>query len=248
MKGIFTKKISFFSLLFTVLFSMSSCNNGPKTASATDAVSYPQDTIVAKDGSQIVLTFYAHASVGILWNGHQMYFDPVGENIDWAAQPKADLIFITHDHYDHYDAAVAKILNGTGDFVKMTPGETSEPFEGMTVKAVPAYNITEGHLDFHPKERGDAGYIITMGGTTVYVAGDTEDNEDVLAIRDVDIAFLPVNQPYTMTIDQCVRVVEAIRPAIFYPYHTGGVDNPTDVNALKARLDAITDVRIRPME
>ena len=249
MKRILADKISFSLLLFTVLFSMSSCNNSPGSAAAgNDALCWPQDTIVAKDGSQIVLTFYAHASLGILWNGHQLYVDPVGENIDWAGQPTADLIFITHDHYDHYDSTAVKVLNGTGDFVKMAPGEVIEPFEGMSVKAVPAYNISEGHLDFHPRERGDAGYIFTLGGTTVYVAGDTEDNEDVLAIRDIDIAFLPVNQPYTMTIDQCVRVVEAIRPAIFYPYHFGGVDQPTDVNVLKARLDAITEVRIRPME
>ena len=227
--------------LFTVLAFMFGCSND-------NTASYPQDEIIAKDGSKITFTFYAHASLGIEWNGHQLYVDPVGEGIDWKSQPKADLVLITHDHYDHYDSTTVKVLNGTGDFVKMTPGETSEPFEGMTVKAVPAYNTTEGHLDFHPKERGDAGYIITMGGTAVYVAGDTEDNEDVLAISGVDIAFLPVNQPYTMTIDQCVRVVEAIRPAIFYPYHFGGVDQPTDVNALKARLDAITDVRIRPME
>ncbi len=222
------------------LFSLLGCKGGGSE--------YPQDTIQAKDGSDIVITFYAHASVAFNWQGHNIYVDPVGEGIDWSSQPKADMVLITHDHYDHYDPAAVKALNGTGDFVKMAPGEVLEPFEGMSLKAVPAYNITEGHLDFHPKERGDAGYILTFGGTAIYVAGDTEDNEDVLAIRGVDIAFLPVNQPYTMTIDQCVRVVEAIRPAIFYPYHFGGVDEPTDVNALKARLDAITEVRIRPME
>lgn len=227
-------------VLIMALFSIFGCKG--------EAPGYPQDTIKAKDGSDIVITFYAHASLAFNWQGHNIYVDPVGEGIDWGSQPKADLVLVTHDHYDHCDTAAIKKLNSTGDFVKMTPGEVIEPFGGMSVKAVPAYNVTEGHLDFHPRERGDAGYILTMGGTAVYVAGDTEDTEDILAIRDIDILFLPVNQPYTMTIDQAVRVVEAIRPAIFYPYHYGGVDQPTDVNLLKARLDSVTDVRIRPME
>ena len=114
--------------------------------------------------------------------------------------------------------------------------------------AVPAYNITPGHQDFHPKERGDAGYILTFGGSRIYVAGDTEDNEDVLSIRDIDVAFLPVNQPYTMTVDQCVRVVEAIRPKVFYPYHFGGTDVKTDIDALVERVKGITDIRVRPLE
>ena len=130
----------------------------------------------------------------------------------------------------------------------MKPGESLDPFDGIHVEAVPAYNITEGHLDFHPKARGDAGYILTVGGTRIYVAGDTEDNEDVLALKDIDVAFLPVNQPYTMTVEQCARVVDAIRPAIFYPYHFGGTDSSTDMDALKAAVEGMTEIRIRPLE
>ncbi len=209
---------------------------------------FSQETVTARDGSQITFTFYAHASIAAAVGGHRIYFDPVGENIDWSSQPKADLVLITHDHFDHLDKAAVKILNGTGEYVKMTPGQTIQPFEGVTVEAVPAYNITEGHLQFHPRERGDAGYILTFGGSRIYVAGDTEDNEDVLSIRDIDVAFLPVNQPYTMTVDQCVRVVEAIRPKVFYPYHFGGTDVKTDIDALVERVKSITDIRIRPLE
>ena len=229
--------------LLTIMaaFSLFSCACGA-------APTYPQDNITAKDGSRITLTFYAHASISVAWGGHTVYFDPVGDQIDWGAQPRADLVLITHDHYDHLDTAVVKTLNGTGAYVQMKPGETLEPFEGVSVRAVPAYNISEGHLQFHPKERGDAGYILTVGGTSIYVAGDTEDNEDVLSLRDVDIAFLPVNQPYTMTVEQCIRVVEAIRPAIFYPYHFGGSGVPTDVEALASALEGVTEVRLRPLE
>ena len=122
------------------------------------------------------------------------------------------------------------------------------PVEGVTVRAVPAYNISEGHTDFHPNSREDCGYLITLGGTTIYVAGDTEDNEDVLNIKDVDIAFLPVNQPYTMTVEQAARVVKAIKPKIFYPYHYGQVDEKTDIEALKKAVEGVTEVRVFPME
>lgn len=212
------------------------------------ASNYPQDVITAKDGTEITLTFYAHASIAVKALGHQIYFDPVGENIDWSQEPKADLVLITHDHHDHYDAAVVETLNGTGEFLKMKPGEVSEPFDGIKVEAVPAYNISEGHLDFHPQERGDAGYILTIGGTRIYIAGDTEDNDDVLAIKDIDVAFLPVNQPYTMTVEQCVKVVESIRPVVFYPYHFGGSGEPTDIDALVDAVKDITDIRVRPLE
>lgn len=209
---------------------------------------FTQETLPVRDGSQIAFTFYTHASIAVDAGGHRIYFDPVGETIDWATQPKADLVLITHDHFDHLDRNTVKVLNGTGDYVKLKPGEKINPFEGVEVEAVPAYNITPGHQDFHPKERGDAGYILTFGGSRIYVAGDTEDNEDVLSIRDIDVAFLPVNQPYTMTVDQCVRVVEAIRPKVFYPYHFGGTDVKTDIDALVERVKGITDVRVRPLE
>jgi L-ascorbate metabolism protein UlaG (beta-lactamase superfamily) len=129
----------------------------------------------------------------------------------------------------------------------MLPSAVAEPFEGLHIRAVAAYNTSEGHTDFHPQAREDCGYIFTLGGTTIYVAGDTEDNDDVLALEGIDIAFLPVNQPYTMTVAQAVRVIKAIRPSIFYPYHYGQVDEPTDVEALARMLQDIVDVRIRPL-
>lgn len=223
----------------------------PITACSTStqkASNYPQDIMTAKDGTEVTFTFYAHASIAVEALGHRIYIDPVGENINWAEEPGADLVLVTHDHYDHLDTAVIKTLDKTGEYVKMMPGETSDPFKGIHVEAVPAYNISEGQLDFHPKGRGDVGYIITVGGSRIYVSGDTEDNEDVLALKDIDVAFICVNQPYTMKVEQCVRVVKAIRPAVFYPYHYGGTGIPTDLDALQAALGDITEVRIRPLE
>lgn len=226
------------------------------------AISYPQDTITARDGSAITFTFYAHASVGIEWNGIHIYVDPVGE-FDWQSQPKADVVLVTHSHYDHLELSTIEQLQTPQtvvvcdktssdafehDCITMLPGSTSLPVEGVTVKAVAAYNTSEGHTDFHPQSREDCGYLITVGGTTIYVAGDTEDNDDVLAVEGVDVAFLPVNQPYTMTVSQAARVVKAIKPQIFYPYHYGQVDEVTDLEALKAAVADVTDIRIFPME
>lgn len=224
---------------------------------------FPQDTITAADGSPITLTFFQHASLAIDWGDHRIYVDPVGKGIDWEKLPKADLILITHSHYDHLDLPTVETLRGKEcqiicdkttaeafehDCTTMTPGTVAEPFAGLTIKAVPAYNISEGHTQFHPREREDCGYLLAMGGTTIYISGDTEDNADVLALRNIDIAFLPVNQPYTMTVEQAVRTVKAIRPKIFYPYHYGQVEEKTDIDALVHALDGICDVRIRPME
>ena len=130
----------------------------------------------------------------------------------------------------------------------MLPGSVANPAEGVMVKAVPAYNTTEGHTDFHPQAREDCGYLITLGGTTIYVAGATEDNDDVLSLQGVDVAFLPVNQPYTMTVEQTARVVSALKPQIFYPYHYGQVDEKTDIEALKSAVEGVTEIRVFPME
>lgn len=226
------------------LLSVFGCSDKKATASSQ----YPQDKITAKDGTEITLTFYSHASIAVEALGQQIYVDPVGKDINWEGEPKADLILVTHEHFDHLDTAVVKILSKTGEYLQMKVGETLSPCEGIQIEAVPAYNISEGHLGFHPQERGDAGYVITIGGTRIYVSGDTEDNEDVLALKDIDVAFLCVNQPYTMTVDQCVNVVKTIRPAIFYPYHFGGTDAPTDLEALQSALEGVTEVRIRPLE
>lgn len=209
---------------------------------------YAQDTFKAEDGTEITFTYYGHASIGIEALGKHIYVDPVGENVAWEEEPKADLVLITHDHFDHLDTNAAAILAGSSDgYLQLAVGTTIEPFDKVTVEAVPAYNISPAQLAFHPKERGDAGYIITIAGKRIYVSGDTEDNEDVLAIKDIDIAFVCCNKPYTMTVEQCANVVKAIRPEIFIPYHYGGTDIPTDIDALQDSLKNITEVLIRPM-
>ena len=219
------------------------------SCTSKEASKYAQDTFKADDGTSITFTYYGHASIGIEAFGKHVYVDPVGENIDWAGEPKADLILVTHDHFDHLDTNAVKILAGSpDDYSKLSVGTVIEPFDRISVEAVPAYNISPEQLAFHPKERGDAGYVITIAGKRIYVSGDTEDNEDVLALKDIDIAFICCNKPYTMTVEQCANVVKAIRPEVFIPYHYGGTDIPTDIDALQESLKDVTKVLIRPLE
>ena len=112
----------------------------------------------------------------------------------------------------------------------------------IVLEAVPAYNITPGHERFHPKGNGN-GYVLTFDGFRVYVAGDTEDIPEMADLKDVDVAFLPVNQPYTMTVDQCVAAATAFKPKVLIPYHFSN----TDLSALPGLLPG-TDVRIRNMQ
>lgn len=234
----------FKKLIYAAMATSAAVSCATETAS-----NYPQDKFTAEDGSEIVFTYYGHASIAIDAQGRRIYVDPVGQNIDWENEPEADLILVTHEHGDHLDTCTVNILAGSPDkYLKMQVGQTLEPFNGIKVEAVPAYNISPDQLAFHPRERGDVGYIITAGGKRIYVSGDTEDNEDVLAIKDIDFAFICCNKPYTMTVEQCVNAVKAIRPKVFIPYHYGGTGTPTDLDALQDALKDVTEVLIRPLE
>ena len=203
---------------------------------------YPADRLSARDGTEFTITFFKHASLAISVGGKYIYVDPVSANADYGALPKADIVLITHSHYDHLDVAFEM------NCYTMRPGSVATPRDYVKVEAVAAYNTTPGHLQFHPREREDCGYVLTIGGTRIYIAGDTEPTPELQALRKIDIAFLPVNQPYTMTVDQAVEAVKALKPAIFYPYHYGEVDEKTDIDRLARELEGVTEVRIRPME
>ena len=226
------------------------------------APAYPSDEVQI-NGRNLKLTFFAHASIAIEYEGRVIYVDPVKENAEYEKLPKADMILVTHSHYDHFDMAAIEavqkedtriLLDKTsaegfqGDCYTMLPGAVAEPFEDIRVEAVAAYNTSEHQLQFHPKEREDCGYVVTLGGDVrIYVSGDTEPTAEQAALQSIDIAFICVNQPYTMTPEQAVAAVKAIQPKIYYPYHYGQVDEPTDVEALKKMLECVTDVRIRPL-
>lgn len=226
------------------------------------APQYPTDELTI-NGRNLKLTFFAHASVAIEYEGRVIYVDPVEGNAEYGRLPKADMILVTHSHYDHFDMKAIEALQQEdtrilldktsaegfgGDCYTMLPGAVAEPFEDIKVEAVAAYNTSEHQLQFHPKEREDCGYVITLGGAVrIYVSGDTEPTVEQAELKNIDIAFICVNQPYTMTPEQAVQAVKAVAPKIYYPYHYGQVDEPTDVEALAEMLKGIAEVRIRPL-
>lgn len=223
---------------------------------------YQTDELTIRD-HKLRLTFFAHASIAIEYEGRRIYVDPVMENADYERLPKADVILVTHSHYDHFDMAAIESLYTAetsilldkssaegfqGNCFTMLPGSKAEPCRDIKVEAIAAYNTSSHQLQFHPKEREDCGYVITLDDDVrIYVSGDTEPTEELCALKNIDIAFICVNQPYTMTPEQAVEAVKAVKPTIYYPYHYGQVDEPTDVEALSKMLEGVCEVRIRSL-
>ena len=220
------------------------------------------DVFKTKSGKTVKLYALMHASIRIVVDGREIQIDPVGQlgnrTTDYAAVPKADYIFVTHEHHDHFDqAAIGQLTADATQLITnsrcagmlgrgkvMNNGDRLSLDETFEVEAVPAYNTTEAHKQFHPKGR-DNGYILTIDGLRIYIAGDTEDIPEMGSIGDIDIAFLPCNQPYTMTTDQLVRAARMVKPRVLFPYHYG----QTDVSTLPQLLSADgIDVRIRHYE
>ena len=222
---------------------------------------YETDVFKTKSGKTLKFHALVHASIRLQYDGKEVMIDPVvklgDKTIDYSAMPKADYIFVTHEHGDHFDKEAIKQLSGDNTklvtnkrcadmlgYGKMMANGDVATLDDFTVEAVPAYNTTEGRQKFHPKGR-DNGYIITIDGVRIYVAGDTEDIPEMANVKDIDIAFMPCNQPYTMTTNQLVNAAKVVKPKVLFPYHYG----KTDVKEVPAQLkeDGI-DVRIRHYE
>lgn len=223
---------------------------------------YELDVFKTKSGKTVKFYALVHASIRIVYDGREIEIDPVSKLgnkvIDYAAMPKADYLFVTHEHGDHFDREAIKVLTGDktqlvmnqrcadmyGAGKAMTNGDKLRLADDFTVEAVPAYNTTEGRSQFHPKGR-DNGYLLNLDGLRIYIAGDTEDIPEMSKIKDVDIAFLPCNQPYTMTPEQLVKAAKTLKSRVLFPYHYG----QTDVSSLPSQLQSEgVEVRIRHYE
>lgn len=217
------------------------------------------DTFTTGKGRKVEITFIKHGTLMIRVDGCTIHIDPVKMfGTDYTKLPKADILLVTHEHADHYDLEAIREVSGEGT-VFLSNGRVtqlsslSEAMEvgqvrevgGITLTATAAYNTTPGHLDFHPKER-DVGFLIDIDDLRIYVSGDTEDIPEMAGLKDVDVAFLSTNQPYTMTPRQCVNAINMMRPAIAYPYHYGDTDLTPVIEAFKD-VDGI-EVRVRQMQ
>ena len=231
------------------------------TDAGKPTTTYEVETFFTDSGIPVTITLIKHGTLAISYKGRSIQIDPVcglGKPTDYAAEfPKADAIIITHEHGDHLDKAAIEALYEEGKTTVITNsncaemlglgnamanGDSNELFDGINMEAVPAYNYSEGHTMFHPKGR-DNGFVLTMDGLRIYIAGDTEDIPELADLTDIDIAFLPVNQPYTMTIDQCIKAAKTISPSVLIPYHF----SDTDLSDLPNQLPGIR-VLLRQMQ
>jgi L-ascorbate metabolism protein UlaG (beta-lactamase superfamily) len=227
-----------------------------------------ESDVIPTRGGDLTITFLGHGSLLFSFDGTTVAIDPYSKVADYATLPKADIILVTHEHGDHLDlgainailrprtavaanpAAAEKIPGAivlkNGDR-KVFPGARKDS-PGIEVIAVPAYNLVHERtpgVPFHPKGQGN-GYVLTFGDKRVYVAGDTENIPEMKALAGVDIAFLPMNLPHTMTPEMTADAARMLRPKILYPYHYRDTDTSRIVALLKDRKE--TEVRIRQMQ
>jgi len=201
-----------------------------------------------------------HASFVMVWNGKTIYNDPVGGAAPYQGLPRADLILVSHSHGDHFDSTTLNAVKGTNAVIVapsavfnslsaalknltivQTNGSTTNVM-GLTIDSVPAYN------SFHPRGTGN-GYVLTIGGKRIYMTGDTGDIPEMRALQDIDVAFVCMNLPYTMSIDKAASAVREFRPRVVYPYHYQGYQD-SDINNFKRMVgtDLGVEVRLRKWE
>lgn len=228
---------------------------------------YETDVIPTGSGD-LTITFLGHGSLLLSFDGMIIAIDPYSKVADYTILPKADIILVTHEHGDHLDLGAIKAIRSDRTVVAANPAAaekipgamvlkngdkkrfpgTRKDSPGIQVIAIPAYNLVHERspgMPFHPKGHGN-GYVLTFGDKRVYVAGDTENVPEMKTLAGVDIAFLPMNLPYTMTPEMAADAARMIRPKILYPYHFGETDTSRIVELLRDQKE--TEVRIRQMQ
>lgn len=242
-----TKRV-FITLIFTAMISMAYSQEIPTF-----------DKINTASGI-VEMHFIGHGSLMFKVNGFIIYVDPVRSSGNYDFLPKADIVLVTHDHFDHLDTQLIADLKKEGTLLftneisaakinwamAMKAGDRQE-INDIVIEAVPAYNIVNERAPgqpFHPKGAG-VGYILTIGDKKFYIAGDTENTPEMKALKNIDVAFLPMNLPYTMTPEMVADAALAFKPKILYPYHFGDTDTKKITELLK---DTNIEVRIRNLK
>lgn len=218
------------------------------------------DAISTKEGD-LVIHPINHATFVMQWNGRTIYVDPVGGPQRFAGLPQPDVVLLTDIHGDHLDnetliaaramqasivapeAVAEKLLPGLRNQTTVLANGKSTEVKGIKIEAIPMYNLTKDRLKFHNKGRGN-GYVLTLGGKRIYISGDTEDIPEMRALKNIDVAFVCMNLPYTMTVDQAASAVKQFHPGIVYPYHYRG----SDVEKFKQLAGATPGIEVRLRE
>jgi L-ascorbate metabolism protein UlaG (beta-lactamase superfamily) len=231
---------------------------GAGMAGATEAF---EKDVVKTTAGELEITFIGHGSLMMKFGGKIIHVDPFSKLADYKKLPKADLIFLTHEHQDHLDQAALQQITTAKTVILLTEkcaekvpggivmknGDTRN-VEGITVEAVPAYNILHKRDDgqpFHLKGTGN-GYVLGFADKRLYIAADTENIPEMSQLKRIDIAFLPMNLPYTMTPEMVADAARSFKPKVLYPYHYGETDPTRLVTLLKGNPEI--EVRIRRMK
>jgi L-ascorbate metabolism protein UlaG (beta-lactamase superfamily) len=253
--------------MMRIHFSSAAAGLAALVAATGAAMSANTDTIATAKGPIEILAIH-HASLMLTWNGKHVLVDPAPldhsgtPDTSFARLPKPDVIFYTHDHFDHFNPGILEAEAGP-DTQIYAPQEVADlvpkplqskvhvlangdktAVDGIGVEAVPMYNTSPERTKFHPKGKGN-GYILTFGDRRIYVAGDTEEAPELAHLPRIDAAFLPMNLPYTETVEAAAHWVKDFKPRIVYPYHfRNGDGSKSDLNAFKADVGGASDVRV----
>ncbi|MCR5889720.1 MBL fold metallo-hydrolase [Hymenobacter sp. J193] len=253
-----------FPLMLTAALAAFAVQAQAQTTAAAATPRVAADQITTKKGPLTVQPI-THGSVVFMWNGKSIYVDPYGGAEAYAGLAAPDVILITDIHGDHLDPKTLAGLS-TGKTLMVVPQAVAAqlPAEykaqvrvlangqrldtlGLSISAIPMYNLPEAADAMHPKGRGN-GYVLSLGGKNVYLSGDTEDIAEMRALKNIDVAFVCMNLPYTMDVAQAAQGVLAFKPGIIYPYHYRGQNGLSDVDSFRKTVNAANkkiDVRLR---
>ncbi len=237
----------------------------PVSSPAVAAQAAAQDDTIATTNGNLVIHPVHHAGVVLTWNAKRIVADPTtfppSDNSgapDFRGAAPPDLILITHEHGDHFSVPTINGLVGPNTVIvvpqsvfnmlpaalqakaKVMKNGDKGDYAGVNVEAVPEYNVTPDRVMYHPKGR-DNGYVLNLGGKRVYLAGDTEETPELKVLPNIDVAFVPMNLPFTMTVEAAATFVKDFKPKIVYPYHYG----ESDVNKFAMLVGNASEVRLR---
>ncbi len=212
------------------------------------------DMISTKKGA-VQLTPILHSTMVLQYKNKTIFVDPYGGGEKFSAFGAPDLVLITDIHGDHLNKetlgeldlskttliAPQAVIDQLGEIAfkktKALANGEMKKWKGIKVEGVPMYNLPETEDSRHPKGRGN-GYVLTMGGKRLYISGDTEDIAEMRQLQNIDIAFVCMNLPYTMTVEQAADAVLEFKPEVVYPFHFRGSGGLADVNKFKSLVDA----------
>lgn len=219
--------------------------------------------VISTENGDLIIQPIQHGSIALEWDGKIIFIDPYGGEDYYGDLPAPDIVLITDIHGDHMNKNTLSVL----DLSKATlivPGAVEKQLDdafknnlkvigndetlsiaGMEVLAIPMYNLPESEDSRHTKGRGN-GYVLTIGGKKVYISGDTEDIPEMRSLKDIDVAFVCMNLPYTMNEEQAASAVLEFKPAIVYPFHYRGSGGLSDVEKFKSLVnDKNPDIEVR---